>query len=214
MLMFGTYSVINIVVLLNLLIAMMNHSYQLISVRETLDCHHAPQDYDVPVIPVTAPPQTKNYLKIESKYEQKWISVRQRVCTLNSGPDFPPGVSLISSTKNFQNNSHYLKLWLKSRSLSSSIFPRGSTTSHAFQTFPVITNRDHRSRKHYAINFERSQEEIPKQHIYLLTVINKPRLSQIDVSCVAKIQFALYRPCRSISTVTGFAEAFLGFLGR
>ncbi|XP_011503566.1 PREDICTED: transient receptor potential-gamma protein isoform X2 [Ceratosolen solmsi marchali] len=31
MLMFGTYSVINIVVLLNLLIAMMNHSYQLIS---------------------------------------------------------------------------------------------------------------------------------------------------------------------------------------
>lgn len=33
MLMFGCYSVINIVVLLNLLIAMMNHSYQLISVR-------------------------------------------------------------------------------------------------------------------------------------------------------------------------------------
>lgn len=32
MLMFGCYSVINIVVLLNLLIAMMNHSYQLISV--------------------------------------------------------------------------------------------------------------------------------------------------------------------------------------
>lgn len=31
-LMFGCYSVINIVVLLNLLIAMMNHSYQLISV--------------------------------------------------------------------------------------------------------------------------------------------------------------------------------------
>lgn len=30
--MFGCYSVINIVVLLNLLIAMMNHSYQLISV--------------------------------------------------------------------------------------------------------------------------------------------------------------------------------------
>ncbi|XP_055386618.1 transient receptor potential-gamma protein-like isoform X2 [Condylostylus longicornis] len=33
MLMFGTYSVINIVVLLNLLIAMMNHSYQLIAER-------------------------------------------------------------------------------------------------------------------------------------------------------------------------------------
>ncbi|XP_048512017.1 transient receptor potential-gamma protein isoform X6 [Athalia rosae] len=33
MLMFGTYSVINIVVLLNLLVAMMNHSYQLISDR-------------------------------------------------------------------------------------------------------------------------------------------------------------------------------------
>ncbi|PSN40404.1 Transient receptor potential-gamma protein [Blattella germanica] len=36
MLMFGTYSVINIVVLLNLLIAMMNHSYQLISVFESV----------------------------------------------------------------------------------------------------------------------------------------------------------------------------------
>lgn len=34
MLMFGCYSVINIVVLLNLLIAMMNHSYQLISVSD------------------------------------------------------------------------------------------------------------------------------------------------------------------------------------
>lgn len=33
MLMFGTYAVINVIVLLNLLIAMMNHSYQLISVR-------------------------------------------------------------------------------------------------------------------------------------------------------------------------------------
>ncbi len=32
LLMFGSYSVINIVVLINLLIAMMNHSYQLISV--------------------------------------------------------------------------------------------------------------------------------------------------------------------------------------
>lgn len=31
MLIFGTYSVINIVVLLNLLVAMMNHSYQIIS---------------------------------------------------------------------------------------------------------------------------------------------------------------------------------------
>lgn len=32
MTMFGTYSVINVIVLLNLLIAMMNHSYQLVSV--------------------------------------------------------------------------------------------------------------------------------------------------------------------------------------
>lgn len=37
MLMFGCYSVINIVVLLNLLIAMMNHSYQLISVSLKLN---------------------------------------------------------------------------------------------------------------------------------------------------------------------------------
>ena len=32
LLMFGSFSLINIIVLLNLLIAMMNHSYQLISV--------------------------------------------------------------------------------------------------------------------------------------------------------------------------------------
>jgi hypothetical protein len=38
MLMFGCYSVINIVVLLNLLIAMMNHSYQLISVSKQRHC--------------------------------------------------------------------------------------------------------------------------------------------------------------------------------
>ncbi|XP_075213272.1 transient receptor potential cation channel gamma isoform X4 [Lycorma delicatula] len=37
MLMFGSYSVINIVVLLNLLIAMMNHSYQLISERADVE---------------------------------------------------------------------------------------------------------------------------------------------------------------------------------
>jgi len=47
MLMFGTYSVINIVVLLNLLIAMMNHSYQLISVSsvslEQLTLLHRPR---------------------------------------------------------------------------------------------------------------------------------------------------------------------------
>nr|QDR50957.1 Transient receptor potential-gamma [Heliconius melpomene] len=37
MLMFGTYSVINVIVLLNLLIAMMNHSYQLISERADVE---------------------------------------------------------------------------------------------------------------------------------------------------------------------------------
>ena len=35
--MFGSFSVINIIVLLNLLIAMMNHSYQLISVSSVSD---------------------------------------------------------------------------------------------------------------------------------------------------------------------------------
>ncbi|KAG7305825.1 hypothetical protein JYU34_009975 [Plutella xylostella] len=37
MLMFGTYAVINVIVLLNLLIAMMNHSYQLISERADVE---------------------------------------------------------------------------------------------------------------------------------------------------------------------------------
>lgn len=43
MLMFGTYAVINVIVLLNLLIAMMNHSYQLISVSHTAHTAHTPQ---------------------------------------------------------------------------------------------------------------------------------------------------------------------------
>ena len=37
--MFGTYSVINVIVLLNLLIAMMNHSYQLVSVSSVSVSH-------------------------------------------------------------------------------------------------------------------------------------------------------------------------------
>lgn len=45
MLMFGTYSVINIVVLLNLLIAMMNHSYQLISVSVSRLFYESPRLY-------------------------------------------------------------------------------------------------------------------------------------------------------------------------
>lgn len=65
MLMFGTYSVINIVVLLNLLIAMMNHSYQLISVNIL----------DKPIkvrkgMPESKKPslQSKNYYLIKSNY--------------------------------------------------------------------------------------------------------------------------------------------------
>ena len=38
--MFGSFSVINIIVLLNLLIAMMNHSYQLISVSSVSDTNY------------------------------------------------------------------------------------------------------------------------------------------------------------------------------
>lgn len=41
MLMFGTYAVINVIVLLNLLIAMMNHSYQLISVSNAVPLPHS-----------------------------------------------------------------------------------------------------------------------------------------------------------------------------
>lgn len=47
MLMFGTYSVINIVVLLNLLIAMMNHSYQLISVSAVFSAKFIYEDYRI-----------------------------------------------------------------------------------------------------------------------------------------------------------------------
>ncbi|XP_068627674.1 transient receptor potential-gamma protein-like [Battus philenor] len=41
MLMFGTYAVIQVIVLLNLLIAMMNHSYQLISARPRRSLHYS-----------------------------------------------------------------------------------------------------------------------------------------------------------------------------
>ena len=49
LLMFGSFSVINIIVLLNLLIAMMNHSYQLISVS-SVSIYVAFKIYDFSVL--------------------------------------------------------------------------------------------------------------------------------------------------------------------
>lgn len=59
MLMFGTYSVINIVVLLNLLIAMMNHSYQLISVSAVSSANFFDLIYDSAFVRTCEPQFTR-----------------------------------------------------------------------------------------------------------------------------------------------------------
>ena len=45
LIMFGSFSLINIIVLLNLLIAMMNHSYQLISVSSVSATNYTRQNH-------------------------------------------------------------------------------------------------------------------------------------------------------------------------
>jgi hypothetical protein len=79
MLMFGTYSVINIVVLLNLLIAMMNHSYQLISVSsvslEQLTFLHRPGSLLLLVcFDVMQPPVTPVVCRFELLHFRKFLT--------------------------------------------------------------------------------------------------------------------------------------------
>ena len=78
MLMFGTYSVINIVVLLNLLIAMMNHSYQLISVSsvslEQLTLLQRPRSLYLSVcVDVLQPPVTPVVCRFEFHHFCKFL---------------------------------------------------------------------------------------------------------------------------------------------
>ena len=78
MLMFGTYSVINIVVLLNLLIAMMNHSYQLISVSsvslQQLTLIHRPRSlYLFVCVDVLQPPVTPVVCRFEFRHYCKFF---------------------------------------------------------------------------------------------------------------------------------------------
>ena len=79
LLMFGSFSVINIIVLLNLLIAMMNHSYQLISVssvsREVVRrCGLSGSGGEEGAPPPLPPPQGKS----DGEESVKSIRVRQK----------------------------------------------------------------------------------------------------------------------------------------
>ena len=78
LLMFGSFSVINIIVLLNLLIAMMNHSYQLISVssvsREVVRRCGLSGSGEEGAPPPPPPPQGKS----DGEESVKSIRVRQK----------------------------------------------------------------------------------------------------------------------------------------
>lgn len=111
MLMFGTYSVINIVVLLNLLIAMMNHSYQLISVSVIIfinllshDCHNFPFFLSFFLRSSSIPKKKKERADIEWKFARSklWISY------FEEGGTVPPPFNIIPTPKSVW----YMGQWL------------------------------------------------------------------------------------------------------
>lgn len=72
LLMFGSFSVINIIVLLNLLIAMMNHSYQLISVSSVRD--ERLSDFLDHLLTSASTPQEKADVEWKFARSKLWIS--------------------------------------------------------------------------------------------------------------------------------------------
>ncbi|CAH0669430.1 unnamed protein product [Spodoptera exigua] len=81
MLMFGTYAVINVIVLLNLLIAMMNHSYQLISERADVEWKFARSKLWISYFEEggTAPPPF-NVLPSPKSALYAWRWLQRRLC--------------------------------------------------------------------------------------------------------------------------------------
>lgn len=81
MLMFGTYAVINVIVLLNLLIAMMNHSYQLISERADVEWKFARSKLWISYFEEggTAPPPF-NVLPSPKSLLYAWRWLQRRLC--------------------------------------------------------------------------------------------------------------------------------------
>ncbi|XP_052756793.1 transient receptor potential-gamma protein-like isoform X2 [Galleria mellonella] len=81
MLMFGTYEVINVIVLLNLLIAMMNHSYQLISERADVEWKFARSKLWISYFEEggTAPPPF-NVIPSPKSVVYAWRWLQRRLC--------------------------------------------------------------------------------------------------------------------------------------
>ncbi|XP_045763146.1 transient receptor potential-gamma protein-like isoform X1 [Maniola jurtina] len=81
MLMFGTYAVINVIVLLNLLIAMMNHSYQLISERADVEWKFARSKLWISYFEEggTAPPPF-NVVPSPKSMLYAWSWLQRRLC--------------------------------------------------------------------------------------------------------------------------------------
>lgn len=81
MLMFGTYAVINVIVLLNLLIAMMNHSYQLISERADVEWKFARSKLWISYFEEggTAPPPF-NVMPSPKSLLYAWRWLQRRLC--------------------------------------------------------------------------------------------------------------------------------------
>ncbi|KAM3958144.1 transient receptor potential-gamma protein [Aphomia sociella] len=81
MLMFGTYEVINVIVLLNLLIAMMNHSYQLISERADVEWKFARSKLWISYFEEggTAPPPF-NVIPSPKSIIYAWSWLQRRLC--------------------------------------------------------------------------------------------------------------------------------------
>ncbi|KAI8440634.1 hypothetical protein MSG28_001848 [Choristoneura fumiferana] len=81
MLMFGTYAVINVIVLLNLLIAMMNHSYQLISERADVEWKFARSKLWISYFEEggTVPPPF-NVLPSPKSLQYAWRWLQRRLC--------------------------------------------------------------------------------------------------------------------------------------
>ncbi|KAJ0179620.1 hypothetical protein K1T71_005332 [Dendrolimus kikuchii] len=82
MLMFGTYAVINVIVLLNLLIAMMNHSYQLISERADVEWKFARSKLWISYFEEggTAPPPF-NVVPSPKSLLYAWRWLQRRLCS-------------------------------------------------------------------------------------------------------------------------------------
>lgn len=102
--MFGTYNVISLVVLLNMLIAMMNNSYQLIAVSHRADRFPKPVKSNKPAFLFLSP---QDHADIEWKFARTklWMSY------FDEGGTLPPPFNIVPSPKSIW----YLLMWLHNK---------------------------------------------------------------------------------------------------